>query len=50
MTSKLKMHSPDLTEDNIAKIAALFPNCISESRDEQGRLKQVVDFDLLRQE
>lgn len=44
------MHSPDLTEDNIAKIAALFPNCISESRDEQGRLKQVVDFDLLRQE
>lgn len=50
MTSKLKMHSPDLTEDNIAKIAVLFPNCISESRDEQGRLKQVVDFDLLRQE
>lgn len=50
MTSKLKMHSSDLTEDNIAKIAALFPNCISESRDEQGRLKQVVDFDLLRQE
>lgn len=50
MTSKLKMHSLDLTEDNIAKIAALFPNCISESRDEQGRLKQVVDFDLLRQE
>ena len=50
MTSKLKMHSPDLTEDNIAKIAALFPNCISESRDERGRLKQVVDFDLLRQE
>ena len=50
MTSKLKMHSPDLTEDNIAKIAALFPNCISESHDEQGRLKQVVDFDLLRQE
>ena len=33
MTSKLKMHSPDLTEDNIAKIATLFPNCISESRD-----------------
>lgn len=50
MTSKLKMHSPNLTEDNIAKIAALFPNCISENRDEQGRLKQVVDFDLLRQE
>ena len=50
MTSKLKMHSPDLTEDNIAKITTLFPNCISESRDEQGRLKQVVDFDLLRQE
>jgi len=33
---KLKMHSQDLTQDNLAKIQAAFPNCITESRDEHG--------------
>lgn len=47
---KLKMHSPNLTEANIAKLAELFPNCITEARDAKGELKKVVDFDLLRQE
>lgn len=47
---KMKMHSPNLTLDNIAKIRELFPNCITETRDEKGTLKLVVDFDLLRQE
>jgi len=28
---KLKMHSPDLTEGNIAKIRDLFPNCVTEA-------------------
>lgn len=44
------MHTPDLTQDNIAKLAALFPNCVTEARDAQGRLKKAVDFDQLRQE
>lgn len=47
---KLKMHSSNLTEANIAKLAELFPNCITEARDAKGKLKQTVDFDLLRQE
>lgn len=47
---KLKMHSPNLTEANIAKLAELFPNCITEARDAKGDLKQAIDFDLLRQE
>lgn len=47
---KLKMHSPNLTEANIAKLAELFPNCITEARDAQGELKKAIDFDLLRQE
>lgn len=46
----LKMQSPNLVEGNVDRIAALFPNCIIESRDENGVLKQAVDFDLLRQE
>ncbi len=47
---KLKMHSPNLTEANIAKLAELFPSCVTEARDEQGRMKQAIDFDQLRQE
>ncbi|HHT9893825.1 TPA: hypothetical protein ACT9J2_003062 [Legionella pneumophila] len=34
------MHSKDITEENIDKIAALFPNCITEVTDEQGRLRK----------
>lgn len=44
------MHSPDLTQDNIAKLAELFPNCITEAQGEDGTLKQAIDFDQLRQE
>src|SRR5690625_3676139 len=47
---KLSMHSKDLTQDNLAKIQAAFPNCITESTDENGNIKLSVDFDLLRQE
>ncbi len=46
----LKMHSPNLTEENIARLADLFPNCVTESRDEKGVLKKSIDFDLLKQE
>ena len=47
---KLKMQSPNLVDANIEKIAALFPNCITEDRDENGIVRRVVDFDQLRQE
>ena len=47
---KLKMHSPNLVEQNIEKLAALFPNCVTESKGEDGNLKQAIDFDLLKQE
>ncbi len=47
---KLKMHSPNLTDANIAKIAELFPNCVTESRDAFGKLTTSIDFDLLKQE
>lgn len=48
---KLRMHSPDLTQDNIARIRGLFPGCVSEARDEvTGTMRLVVDFDQLRQE
>lgn len=47
---KLKLHTPDLTAQNIEKLAALFPNCVTETKDAQGRLKRGIDFDQLRQE
>ncbi len=47
---KLKMHSPDFTEENIAKLAELFPNCVTEAQDENGQMKKSIDFDQLRQE
>lgn len=48
---KLKMHSPDLSQENIAKIRDLFPGCVTEARDEvTGAVRLAVDFDLLRQE
>ncbi len=47
---KLKMHSPDLTDKNIIKISDLFPNCVSEAADENGKLRLAIDFDQLRQE
>ncbi len=47
---KLKMHSPDFVQENIAKLAELFPNCITESTGKDGNLKRSIDFDLLKQE
>jgi len=45
------MHSPDLSQDNIAKIRDLFPGCVTEARDNTtGELRLAVDFDQLKQE
>ena len=46
---KMRMESLDMTAQNIDKIAALFPNCITEAKGEDGKLKKVVNFELLRQ-
>lgn len=44
-TDKLDLSSPDLVNQNIEKIAALFPNCITETAEGKA-----IDFDLLKQE
>ena len=48
--SDFKMHTANLVAKNIEKLTALFPNCITETRNEQGEIIKGVDFDLLRQE
>lgn len=50
MMEKMKMHSPNLTQENIARIRELFSGCVSEARGEDGNIKLMVDFDQLRQE
>lgn len=53
--NKLKMQTPNLTAQNIDKIAALFPNCITEMLDEEKSTpdhkvyKRGINFELLKQ-
>ena len=46
---KLRMETPDLTSENIDRIAALFPNCVTEMQDEDGKLKRGINFEMLKQ-
>lgn len=46
---KMKMESENIQQENVAKIAALFPNCVTETRNENGHLKKVINFELLKQ-
>lgn len=45
---KMKMESANLTDKNIEKIATLFPNCITETAGEDGKLKKAINFEMLR--
>ena len=44
------MHSLNKVDDNIAKIGQLFPNCLTERKNEKGEIEHAIDFDVLRQE
>lgn len=47
---KLKMHTPSLAGENFRKLAALFPNAVTEAIDESGNVVRAIDADVLRQE
>lgn len=46
---KMRMESIDLTAQNIDKIGAIFPNCITETFDENGKPKKAINFEILKQ-
>ena len=46
---KMRMESVNMTAQNIDKIGELFPNCITDAMDENGKLKKAINFELLRQ-
>lgn len=47
---KLKMQTIDVVDENIKRIGEMFPNCLTEVKDEKGRPQVAIDFDQLRQE
>ena len=47
---KLKMHSMNKVDDNIKKIGAMFPNCVTERKNDAGEVEYAIDFDMLKQE
>lgn len=47
---KMRMESVDITDQNIEKIGALFPNVITEAKDENGKFIKAINFELLKQE
>ena len=46
---KMKFETPDMTAENIDKITELFPNCVTEMRDENGKIKRGINFEMLKQ-
>jgi len=47
---KLHMQTHNIVDENIRRIAELFPNCLTERLDENGKPEAAIDFDMLRQE
>lgn len=50
MAEKLDMKSMNKIDDNIKKIGALFPNCVTERKNADGEVVYAIDFDMLKQE
>lgn len=46
---KMRMESMDIVAQNVENIGNLFPDCITEARDENGKIQKVVDRDRLMQ-
>ena len=46
----LNMQSMDKVAANVAKIRELFPNCVTERINKEGKLEHAIDFDMLKQE
>ena len=44
------MHSINKVDENIKNIGKLFPNCITERKNEKGEVEYAIDFDMLKQE
>ena len=50
MMEHLNIQSMDKVAANVAKIRELFPNCVTERINKEGKLEHAIDFDMLKQE
>lgn len=50
MMEHFNMQSMDKVAANVAKIRELFPNCVTERINSEGKLEHAIDFDMLKQE
>lgn len=50
MSDRLKMHTPNKADENFKKLAALFPNAVTQTIDEFGEVVRAIDKDILMQE
>lgn len=50
MMEHLNMQSMDKVAANVAKLRELFPNCVTERINNEGKLEHAIDFDMLKQE
>lgn len=48
--NKLKMHTPNKADENFRKLAAMFPNAVTETINENGEVVRAIDKDVLMQE
>jgi len=47
---KLKMHTPDKIEENYKRLTELFPNAVTETIDQNGKVVHAIDADIIKQE
>lgn len=47
---KLNMQTTNIVDENIKRIGELFPNCLTERLNDEGKPEVAIDFDQLRQE
>ena len=48
--NKLNMQTTNIVDENIKRIGELFPNCLTERLNDEGKPELAIDFDQLRQE
>ena len=49
MNEKMKFETPDLSHLNIEKLGEVFPNCITEKKDEDGKIIKAVNYEAFKQ-
>lgn len=47
---KLKMHTTNIADENYKKLVELFPDAVTETIDEDGKVIRTIDKDILMQE